>query len=263
MTLTLIDQARTDDGEVYSWGISECWEVGRKTIDLKAGRGMEKKQFLQQVLDQHLTPGHMYLTAAGAGSEPTIVRQVKSVGCGAYHSLVVLVGGSLLTCGLNNYAQLGLGDNRDYQFVHVVTSLAEQSLILARGGMHHSCALTSTGKVFAWGRSDYCQLGSSDRSVGTTPGSFSTNPVEAVFAAGVSIKQLACGGNHNLALSSGEVPQVFTWGYGDMSALGHGRDQDEPTPKKLDFTKAKVGNIIVTQVSGGGQHSAIIGRVLN
>jgi alpha-tubulin suppressor-like RCC1 family protein len=47
--------------------------------------------------------------------------------------------------------------------------------------------------------------------------------------------------------------QVFTWGYGDLLALGHGRDRDEPIPRKLNFAKAKIDNITVTQVAGGGQ----------
>lgn len=33
-----------------------------------------------------------------------------------------------------------------------------------------------------------------------------------------------------------------------MLALGHGRDKDEPIPKKLEFSKAKIANILVTQV---------------
>ena len=33
-----------------------------------------------------------------------------------------------------------------------------------------------------------------------------------------------------------------------MLALGHGQEKDENTPKKINFAKAKIGNIIVTQV---------------
>lgn len=46
------------------------------------------------------------------------VSNVKALGCGAYHSMVVVVGDIVYACGLNNYGQLGLGDNdteaRDY-----------------------------------------------------------------------------------------------------------------------------------------------------
>ncbi len=46
------------------------------------------------------------------------MSNVKALGCGAYHSMVVVVGDVVYACGLNNYGQLGLGDNdteaRDY-----------------------------------------------------------------------------------------------------------------------------------------------------
>ena len=54
---------------------------------------------------------------------------------------------------------------------------------------------------------------------------------------------------------------MYTWGYGDLLALGHGKECDEPTPKKVNFKKAGIDNIKITMVAGGGQHSAIIGKV--
>ena len=33
-----------------------------------------------------------------------------------------------------------------------------------------------------------------------------------------------------------------------MLALGHGQEKDENIPKKINFTKAKIGNIRVSQV---------------
>jgi len=50
--------------------------------------------------------------------------------------------------------------------------------------------------------------------------------------------------------------------YGDMLALGHGEEKDELLPKRLNFSRTAVKNIAVTQVAGGGQHSAIIGKVV-
>jgi len=47
-----------------------------------------------------------------------------------------------------------------------------------------------------------------------------------------------------------------------MLALGHGEEKDELLPKRLNFSRTAVKNIAVTQVAGGGQHSAIIGKVV-
>merc|ERR1719502_1172430 len=51
------------------------------------------------------------------------------------------------------------------------------------------------------------------------------------------VKQIACGGNHNFAIT--DTNDVYSWGYGDLLALGNGKDQDEPVPKKLSLAKAK------------------------
>ncbi len=72
---------------------------------------------------------------------------------------------------------------------------------------------------------------------------------------------VACGSNHNLALTSKN--EVYSWGYGEMLALGHGKEKDELLPKRLNFEAAKIDHIKVTRVAGGGQHSAIIGRVVS
>jgi regulator of chromosome condensation len=131
--------------------------------------------------------------------------------------------------------------------------------------VHHSLVLTAAGAVYAFGRSDSGQLGVT--LVGDdAAGSFSGVPVRVSFGGGgggeVVVASIACGGNHNLAVTAAPVAsEVYTWGYGDMLALGHGQEKDEVTPRKINFTKAKIGHIAVTQVAGGGQHSAIIGQV--
>jgi regulator of chromosome condensation len=112
--------------------------------------------------------------------------------------------------------------------------------------MHHSLVLSSSGEVFAFGRGDSGQLGSSEVSM-KSAGDFCEKPVHPTFpVAGIKITTINCGGNHNLALT--EKGEVYTWGYGDMNALGHGKDDDEYLPKKINFEKAKIKNIRVTQV---------------
>jgi len=47
---------------------------------------------------------------------------------------------------------------------------------------------------------------------------------------------------------------VYSWGFGEMHQLGHGEDQNESTPRKLE---AKTTRII--QAGAGGQHSILLG----
>ena len=58
------------------------------------------------------------------------------------------------------------------------------------------------------------------------------------------IVQVACGNSHTIALT--EAGDVYSWGHGKQGALGHGGDNDEPTPKKIaglkDIIKVDCGS---------------------
>eukprot|EP01032_Pedospumella_encystans_P008897 gene8897-10515_t len=268
--------AKCSDGAVYSWGLGECGELGRFAPPMKIKVNGEMEYDMLSILQHHITPGPMYIstgkegklagtTGVGSNQDAQLLQRVtnvKALGCGAYHSMVVVVGDIVYACGLNNYGQLGLGDNdteaRDY--LTAVPLLQNKGIVALRGGMHHSVVLSSNGKLLTFGRGDSGQLGSSQAST-KSAGDFSGKPIEPDLPADVKVVGIACGGNHNLVLTSSN--EVYSWGYGDMLALGHGQEKDELLPKRLNFNKNKlIKNITVTQVAGGGQHSAIIGRVI-
>jgi alpha-tubulin suppressor-like RCC1 family protein len=141
------------------------------------------------VLQHHITPGRMYIGSAAAHSGGTAaggvnkdsmlvaIKDVKTFGCGAYHSMVVVVGDLAYACGLNNYGQLGLGgsDTTAQDYLVPVPALHGKGIISMKGGMHHSLVLSSHGRMLAFGRGDSGQLGSSKAS--TKTGEFSSTPV--------------------------------------------------------------------------------------
>lgn len=137
-------------------------------------------------------------------------------------------------------------------------------------------ALCSDGRLFAWGRADYGQLGLS-HIMNPKPGDLETTPKLVELPPGMTPAYIICGENHNLALSS--RGDVYTWGFGktpapsvpyllspclhpgprrlhltdptgaligwcdsrpsgEMGSLGHGsEEQDEPRPRLLDPKK--------------------------
>ena len=108
------------DGSVYSWGLGECGELGREAPPLKPEEGV--KQDKEAIFRVHITPGPMYVMQAvyrAHGAKATLtdapISNVKAIGCGSFHSLVVAGGGEglggLYACGLNNYGQLGIGND--------------------------------------------------------------------------------------------------------------------------------------------------------
>lgn len=207
----------------------------------------------------------------------TVEKTVTNMACGAYHLLVIArnnnhhnVGiNSVYASGLNQYGQLGLGDTRDRKVLTRVKKLNNSNIIQVAAGVHHSlCLGKSLTSLYAFGRGDSGQLGIT-KSIPSV-GYLEHTPVSVSLVIGKernpSISQISCGGNHNLVLT--EDGDVYTWGYGEMGALGHGKELDEYSPRKLELDTYlnEVKNEIdgnsntrkVHSVVGGGQHSAII-----
>ena len=67
--------------------------------------------------------------------------------------------------------------------------------------------------------------------------------------AGQHVVAVSAGSRHNLALTADGA--VWSWGGGDLGQLGHGDQQDQLLPKKVE---AFAGQRVVA-VSAGGSHS--------
>lgn len=114
-----------------------------------------------------------------------------------------------------------------------------------RAGRYHAVVVTSAGHVYSWGYSGLGQLGHGDTDDRTTPtrveGSqkqVSPYPshVPAKSFGSSTIVQIACGGDHTLALS--RDGQVWSWGSSGCGQLGLGIAgapvvQPEPVSVKL------------------------------
>lgn len=227
--------ARCEDGRMFSWGLGECGELSRKVPPLKDESGEYDKA---NMIKYSLTPGPMMIQQPEG--EFTEALRPKSIGCGAYHALVV-IGSSVYACGLNNYGQLGTGNTESSDYLIKVYALEGQHVVTAKGGMHHSLVLTASGKVLAFGRADSGQLGIA-RLMGKSAGEFLTVPEEVVIedsngSGSIEVGAITCGSNHNMVLRKNSN-EVYSWGYGDMLALGHGKEQDEFKPKKINFAKS-------------------------
>ncbi|GMF13870.1 unnamed protein product [Phytophthora lilii] len=249
--------ARTNDGRVYSWGLGEMGQLGRKVdAEMKDSNGDYR---VELVYTEHLQPKLVTL-----GKDPLPV--VKSIGCGSFHSLFALSSnGYLYTCGLNNYGQLGIGGTENCTELQLVEDLSSKNVAVVDGGTHHSVVLTNDGDVYTFGRADSGQLGMLDT---CSTGEFKDRPQKVTIpspkAGGSrSVRMIATGSNHSLALT--ESNAIFSWGYGDMLALGHGVDHDENKPRQVDWSKATFGKkkfdgADILQIEAGGQHSAVLAR---
>lgn len=78
-------------------------------------------------------------------------------------------------------------------------------------GESHTCALTSAGQAWCWGRNSYGQLGDSTATTRTTP-------VQVLQQSGVTFTQVSAGQSHNCAITS--AGQAWCWGYNANYLLG-------------------------------------------
>lgn len=86
-------------GQLYTFGLGEQFQLGRPVIPSMKDFG--EKYLVKQIHSSHLTPQRVELPSGGNPS------RVLALGCGQYHTLVVLLPhASVWGCGLNQYGQL-------------------------------------------------------------------------------------------------------------------------------------------------------------
>ena len=200
----------TQTGQVYSFGKHEYTGHGDESGDL----------LLPRLLDDCF--------------EGKVIRQI-SVGPGGYHTIALTVAGSVYTWGHNRVGQLGYSNSdvvpRNVEGAHFLPTPKEVPALRSLGvrsvvaGWGHSAVLTSTGEVYICGRNYQGQLGLGH------PRNFPKNerdhPYQAKFVPiskleGKRVKQIACGGEHSVALA--DDGEVFAFGAGGKGQLGHGGD---------------------------------------
>ncbi|RKP19483.1 RCC1/BLIP-II [Rozella allomycis CSF55] len=217
--------ALTSDGKMWSWGCTEQGQLGRRLV---------ARQELQTLIPRTVTNSRSKLNSG-----------YKTVVCGSYHTLTINEQGEVFGFGLNNYGQLGLGDEESRVTAEQIDpeNFDGETPIDLAAGEHHSIALTSSGHVFSFGRGDSGQLG--------LPEEPKHSPLPKKIPSLKNVEMISSGSNHCLAKTkSGEI---YSWGYGEMLQLGNGKEEDEVVPFKLKFDGSKV-----LQIQGGGQHSMIL-----
>jgi alpha-tubulin suppressor-like RCC1 family protein len=217
--------ALTSTGQVLAWGLNSSGQLGNgTTVDsttpvavnipgttITAIAGGSAHSLALTSTGTVLAWGNNTYGQLGNGnttnsSTPVVVSlasgtTVTAIASGSMssgvHSLALTSAGQVLAWGLNNYGQLGNGTTTTFSATPVSVSLPSGTTVTAiAAGSFHSLALTSTGKLLAWGGNGFGQFGN-----GTTTGS-NTPVLVSTFPAGLAI---ACGGDHSLAI---QLPTV-------------------------------------------------------
>lgn len=115
-------------------------------------------------------------------------------------------------------------------------------------GKEHAAALTEGGRVIAWGKNDFGQLGTGDEENRALP-SYTELPYE------VYIAQVACGGNYTLGITKrGDL-----WSWGRFQASNFPRLFTDTWCNGYE-SKGEMGlkGLKIVQVRAGDQHMAVL-----
>jgi uncharacterized repeat protein (TIGR02543 family) len=97
---------------------------------------------------------------------------IISISAGSVHSLAVTTQGRVYAWGWNYYGQLGDGTtisrNRP-TLINVPNLKSGETIAQVTVGLYHSLAVTTQGRVYAWGSNDYGQLGNGTINSRTIP----------------------------------------------------------------------------------------------
>eukprot|EP00245_Coleochaete_scutata_P012098 TRINITY_DN4638_c0_g1_i1.p1 TRINITY_DN4638_c0_g1~~TRINITY_DN4638_c0_g1_i1.p1 ORF type:complete len:425 (+),score=61.67 TRINITY_DN4638_c0_g1_i1:61-1275(+) len=172
--------------------------------------------------------------------------RVLAISCGASHSVALLSGDLVCSWGRSEDGQLGHGDAQERHVPYIVDALHGSEISQIVCGADHTIAYSSAKKtVYSWGWGDFGRLGH-----GNSSDLFIPMPIQALT--GLSIKQLACGDCHCLAVT--EDGGVFSWGRNQNGQLGLGDTVDGLFPQKIPAFEG----IKVRMVAAGAEHTAAI-----
>jgi len=182
-----------------------------------------------------------------------------AIACGTGFTLVVSEVGEVWGFGRNHLGQLGTGLARDEPTPALVGGSAvfgEPVAMVAAHGQRAAC-VTESGAVFAWGVSEFGQ-------VGTHAPEPLLRPVRMNFAAlagGYPAAMLSCGGGHMLVLT--RRGDVWACGDGSWGKLGLSEvvwGKYNPTLMRCVVVSESAihGRAIVTMVAAGGDHSVAL-----
>ncbi len=161
--------------------------------------------------------------------------------------------GRVLAWGNGLNGDLGLGHLRSSNVPRYVDLPRGVRITSVSAGGDSAFALTSTGRVLAWGNDDVGQLGDGGGKA------FSATPVWVKLPTGVKVTAIGAGVDHMLAVTS--TGGLLAWGDNSLGDLGDGTTKVRRVPVKVHLP----ARVKVVAAFGGLLHSLALtasGRVL-
>lgn len=198
-----------------------------------------------------------------------LITEVKDVGCGRVHTVVLTSTGRVLVCGGGSYGQMGVDEDirKTYAFTPLMLGSLKVKQIATK--FYHSACVTEDAQIYEWGRNPQEQklkmfvmrklklaqlknkkeLNPEDMSPGKSPveeehrvvkqylGLPKEIPREDLGLRRVhhsldgNIVDISCGMSHSALIT--DTGSLYTWGKGLEHQLGHGNKTNRTEPQKI------------------------------
>ena len=208
------------DGSVYAWGLN---------LDGQLGDGSGIDQYLPVKV---ASPAGVSFVSISAGRE---------------HSLAIGDDGRIYAWGSNVSGELGDGTYTSRATPVEVAAPEGVTFTQVSAGVVFSLALTSDGRILAWGENSFGQLGTGSTAVENTP-------VEVVAPGGISFAVISAGLQHSVALA--DNGEAYTWGRNIFGQLGLGSYDDQHTPVAIPA----LSGIKISNLAAGYTSSVALGE---
>ena len=170
---------------------------------------------------------------------------ISAVATGSSHSLVLSRTGALYSFGNGGYGQHGHGSRTDELSPRLVTTLQGVHIASVAAGRFHSLAVSEAGQVYSFGCGRVGQLGNGGLATQHTP-----RPI--VTLQGVFVGAVTAGRDHSLVVCT--AGRLYSFGYGQLGALGHGDTRDQYTPRRVTALQG----VRVLRLAAGRHHSLVL-----
>ena len=239
-------------GEVFIWGCGQQNQLGHRLVERRARESLQ--------------PRSLSLTA----------KNIRYIGCGQDHSFAIGRDNRLWVWGVNSFGETsipaGAGGDRAMiyspQQVRTLTPETDETLLAngetitsITGGVHHSIAVTSTGRCLIWGRMDGDQVGIPENLIPNSSilrdekgqARILIQPTEIPGLQ--NIVQATIGSDHTIVIN--DAGEAYSWGFNVNYQCGLGIDDDIKIPTRIENTAVRGKKLL--EAGGGGQYSVLTG----
>lgn len=280
----------TKQGSVYTWGDNQYGQLGNGStvaslvpVDITEKFTLHESEQIQTImsgwghsavitsLNRILIWGRNDSGQLGNGTTvnqltPQDITPLFSLGqsetfhqlaLGWGHSAALTSSGRLFMWGKNESGQLGDGTNQNINTpLDITVSLRrtiQDPIHTIALGSSHTGLLTTTGRVFTWGRNVYGQLGNGTTNSTSRPTEITQN---MTLEDNEVISSVSLGWGHSAAQTS--LNRVFIWGFNQFGQLGNETNDDQLRPILISTNKLLETNESILQLILGNGHSSLL-----